>query len=260
MSMNILEELSAMRRKDAEEQERRFSYRDILRTLADVPPARDFGAPFKRKDGINIIAELKKASPSEGLIREDFPVAELTEELTDAGAAALSVLCEPHKFLGSEENLRKARTFTDLPILYKDFITTRYQIAEARMAGADAVLLIAAVLNDADLVALKAHAHELGMSVLCETHTPKEIERAVNLDFKIIGVNCRDLRNFHTDNKVFQELVAQVPRSCVKIAESGMHEREDILAAQAAGANGFLVGTALMRAPRPGLKLRELMK
>ena len=258
--MNILQELMAQRRADAFEQESRFSYRDILRTLGDVPPAVDFGAPFKVKTGVHIIAELKAASPSEGVIRLDFHALELAEELDDAGASALSVLCEPRRFLGSETNLRRVRQVTDKPILCKDFISTRYQIAEARMSGADAVLLIAAALNDADLVALKAHAHELGMSVLCETHTAKEIERAVNLEFKIIGVNCRDLTDFSTDGRVFAELVRQIPRSCVKIAESGMHTREDIQAAKEAGANGFLVGTALMREARPGLKLKELMR
>lgn len=257
--MDILQELMDMRRADAFEQERRFSYRDILRTLGDVPPAIDFGAPFKVRNGVHIIAELKAASPSEGVIRPDFHPLELAEELTDAGAAALSVLCEPHRFQGSEDNLRRVRRITELPILCKDFISTRYQIAEARMAGADAVLLIAAALNDADLVALKVHAHELGMSVLCETHTAKEIERAVNLEFKIIGVNCRDLKDFSTDSRVFADLVRQIPKSIVKIAESGMHTREDIQAAKEAGANGFLVGTALMRETRPGLKLKELI-
>ena len=258
--MNILEELTLMRRQDAYEQEKRFSYRDIMRTLGDVPPAVDFMAPFKKKRGIHIIAELKQASPSEGLIREDFHAVELAEELDNAGASALSVLCEPHKFLGSEGNLRRVRRITNLPILCKDFISTRYQVAEARMAGADAVLLIAAALCDADLVALKAYAHDLGMSVLCETHTAKEVERAVNLDFRMIGVNSRDLRDFSTDGRVFAELVGSIPQSCIKIAESGMHSREDILAAKEAGADGFLVGTALMRAARPGLKLRELTR
>lgn len=256
---DILNELIELRKADAIERERRFSYRDILRTLGDVPEALDFVAPFKRRRGTHIIAELKKASPSEGIIRRDFHPLELAEELVDAGAAALSVLCEPHKFLGSEEYLRRVRMVADVPILCKDFISTRYQVAEARMAGADAILLIAAALTDADLAALRAYANELGMAALCETHTAKEVERAVNLDFKTIGVNCRDLRDFSVDGRVFAELVAQIPRSAVKIAESGMHTREDILAAQAAGANGFLVGTALMRADRPGLKLKELL-
>lgn len=257
---DILAELCAQRQADAFEHERRFPYRDILRTLGDVPPALDFLAPFKRRRGVHIIAELKKASPSEGMIRKDFHPLELAEELVDAGASALSVLCEPRRFLGSEEYLRRVRMVADVPILCKDFISTRYQVAEARMAGADAVLLIVAALNDADLAALRAYANELGMVALCETHTAKEVERAVNLEFKMIGVNCRDLRDFSVDGRVFAELVAQIPRSCVKIAESGMHTREDIIAAQAAGANGFLVGTALMRAERPGLKLKELMK
>ncbi len=254
-----LKELFSMRRKDAEDQERRFSYRDILRTLGDVPPAIDFGAPFKRRDAATrIIAEIKKADFPNGVIRDDFHAIELGEELSDAGASALSVAVEPHVHLGSEDNFRRIRSVSSLPILYKDCISSRYQIAEARMAGADAIELVAAVLNDADLVALKAHAHELGMSVLCVAESAKEIERALNLEFKIIGVVCRDRKTGAFDARKFAELVQQLPRSIVKIAMGGIESREDVEAAKAAGADAILVGAALMRSPRPGLKLREL--
>lgn len=247
-----------MRRADALERESSVPYGEVLRRLEKAAPPRDFAAAF-RGDGIHVIAELKKASPSEGMIREDFRPAELAEELEGAGAAALSVLCEPHRFLGSEEYLRTARQVVDLPMLYKDFITTRYQVAEARAAGADCILLIAAALDDAALVALRAHARELGMAALVETHDEHEIRRAVELDCEIIGVNCRDLRNFKTDTSLIRDLIGTIPQSCIRIAESGMHTANAVREARAAGADGFLVGTALMRSPRPGQKLKELI-
>ena len=256
--MDILEELSAARRADAYEREKAKPYREVLKRIAQVPEPKDFVAAFRGK-GIHVISELKKASPSEGLIREDFHPADLAVELAGAGAAALSVLCEPHRFLGDETYLRRARQLVDIPILYKDFITTNYQIAEARLAGADCVLLIAAVLNDADLLSLKAHAHNLGMKALVETHTEDEIRRAVDLGCEVIGVNCRNLRNFSTDVSLLEQLVGRIPARLTRIAESGMHSAEAIRRAHDAGADGFLVGTALMRAPHPGEKLRELM-
>lgn len=258
---DILVELSDARRADAAAREAARPYRRLLRDIAQTPEPRDFAAAFRRTKGApRIIAELKKASPSEGLIRADFRPAALAAELAQAGAAALSVLCEPHRFLGDEAYLRAARAQVKLPILYKDFITTRYQVAEARLAGADAVLLIAAVLNDADLLALKAHAHQLGLKALVETHDAREIRRAVDLGCEVIGVNCRDLRSFTTDTSLIGELIGLIPPACVRIAESGLHTAAAIRAAQAAGADGFLVGTALMRAERPGLQLKEMMQ
>ena len=255
---DILVELSAARRADAVEREARLPYHELLASLGALPPPRDFATAFRRP-GVNVIAELKKASPSEGMFREDFRPTELAPALAQAGAAALSVLCEPHRFLGSEEYLRAVRPLVDIPILYKDFITTNYQVAEARAAGADAVLLIAAVLNDQELRSLKSHAHNLGMKALVETHSEAEIKRAVDLGCEVIGVNCRNLRNFTTDVSLLEELVGKIPATCVRIAESGMHDSFAIAKARAAGANGFLVGTALMRSLDPAAKLRELI-
>lgn len=254
---NILQELCDIRRKDAREREKSAPLSDVLRKIDGLPAPRDFAGAF-RGDGIHVIAELKKASPSEGLIREDFRPAELARELEDAGAAALSVLCEPHRFLGDEKYLRAARETAGLPILYKDFLTTRYQVAEARAAGADCVLLIAAALDDARLADLNDAAHSFGMAALVETHDADEIGRAVALGCEIIGVNCRDLRDFRTDTALLAGLMGLIPDRHVRIAESGMHTAQAIREARAAGADGFLVGTALMRAPRPGRKLREL--
>lgn len=240
--MNILEELTELRRQD----------------VARAEKVRDFAAAFSGP-GLHVISELKKASPSKELIREDFRPADLARELTDAGAAALSVLAEPHKFLGGEENVRIARANTDLPILFKDFVSTRYQILRARACGADAVLLIAAVLGDVEMSDLLSYARSLGMEALVETHTEDEISRAVGVGAKIIGVNCRDLKTFHTDPSITAGLIRLIPEGVVRIAESGMRSKEDLRLLRAAGADGFLIGEALMREPSPGAKLKELI-
>lgn len=239
--MNILEELTAARRQDVEL----------------TAKTRDFAAAF-RGDGLNVIAELKKASPSEGLIRAAFEPAELARALTAAGAAALSVLAEPHRFLGSEENVRIARENSDLPILFKDFVSSKHQIVRARACGADAVLLIAAVLKDVEIMELLSFARSLGMEALVETHTEEEITRAVRIGARVIGVNCRDLKTFRTDPSITAELIQKIPDTCVKIAESGIRTAEDLRTLKSAGANGFLIGTTLMRAADPGAKLKEL--
>ena len=241
--MNILEELSALRRADVERAAR----------------IRNFAAAF-HGDGIHVIAELKKASPSKGIIRAHFDAADLARELDYAGAAALSVLAEPHKFLGSEENVRIARANSDLPILFKDFVSTEYQVLRARACGADAVLLIVAALDDARLAALLACVRGYGMEALVETHTREEIARAVAAGAKVIGVNCRDLKTFRTDPAITAELIREIPDGLVKIAESGLRTADDLRLLRTAGADGFLIGETLMREEHPGQKLKELMK
>ena len=238
---DILCELAARRRADAAKAER----------------TRSFAAAF-RSPGLHVIAELKKASPSKGLIRPQFAPAELAAELEEAGAAALSVLAEPHRFLGSDEAVRAAREASALPILYKDFVTTGYQILRARAAGADAVLLVVAALADGELARLLSQTRSLGMEALVETHSQEEIARAVAAGAEIVGVNARDLRTFRTNPGMVAELLGKIPPGIVKIAESGIASAEDIRALRAAGADGFLVGEALMRAERPGEKLKEL--
>ena len=241
--MNILEELTALRRED-------------VKYAARV---RDFAAAF-RGSGVHVIAELKKASPSKGLIRENFDAAALARELEAAGAAALSVLAEPHRFLGGEENVRLARENSDLPILFKDFVSTEYQVLRARACGADAVLLIVAALDEARLAALLACVRSYGMAALVETHTRDEIARAVQAGAKVIGVNCRYLKTFRTDPAITAELIRTIPADVVRIAESGIRTTDDIRLLRAAGADGFLIGETLMREEHPGNKLKELMK
>ena len=255
---DILKELTDARRADAAAREAAVPFAEMMRRAEAAPAPLDFAAAFRR-GGANVIAELKRASPSEGMIREDFRPAALARELADAGAAALSVLCEPHRFLGDERYLAEARCEArGIPILYKDFLSTRYQIAAARAAGADSALLIAAVLGDVELADMLGFARSLGMEPLVETHDAGEIARAVACGAKVVGVNCRDLRSFATDVTLLERLVGEIPPRCARIAESGMHTAESIRRAKSAGADGFLVGTALMRAPSPGEKLKEL--
>ena len=241
--MNVLEELCALRRADVERSAK----------------IRDFAAAF-HGDGVHVIAELKKASPSKGLIRADFDAAALARELDAAGAAALSVLAEPHRFLGGEENVRIARECSDLPILFKDFVTTEHQVMRARACGADAVLLIVAALGGAALRSLLACVRGFGMEALVETHTREEIARAIDAGAKVIGVNCRDLKTFRTDPAITAELVREIPPGVVRIAESGIRSAADIRLLRDAGANGFLIGETLMREKHPGQKLKELTK
>ena len=255
---DILVELAAARRHDASEREAVTPLSEMERLALDAPAPLDFAGALCGGLSPRVIAELKRASPSEGMIRDDFRPRQLAKELQAAGAAALSVLCEPHRFLGGEEYLRAAKEVTDIPILYKDFVTTRYQVAAARAAGADAVLLIAAILDDAALGELLSYAEDLGLSALVETHDAGEIGRAVYAGAKVVGVNCRDLRDFSCDASLLERLVGQIPRSCVRVAESGMRTADAIARAAAAGADAFLVGTALMRAPSPGDMLRQL--
>ena len=256
--MDILEELSALRRADAAELERMEPYDALVKRAATMPTPLDFRGAF-RGDGLRVISELKKASPSEGVIREDFDPAAIAREYEANGAAAMSVLCEPHRFLGGDNYLQTVRQTVKTPLIYKDFITTPYQVARARACGADAILLIAAVLADEPMKALMDLAHAFGMVALVETHTLEEIKRAVGIGARLMGVNCRNLRTFKTDPAITAELIAKIPSDVTRIAESGLKTHADLLACRAAGADGFLIGTTLMRAPSPGAKLRELL-
>jgi indole-3-glycerol phosphate synthase len=209
--------------------------------------------------GIAIIAELKKASPSRGLIRKGFDPAALARALEQAGAAALSVLTDEEFFQGSLNNLRTASASTQLPCLRKDFILDEFQILEARANGADALLLIVAALEQAELELLVAKASEYELDVLCEVHDAGELERALNAGCKIIGVNNRDLKTFKVDLGTALRLAERVPSDALAVAESGIENGTDIARLRAAGYGAFLIGEALMKAARPGEALREMV-
>jgi indole-3-glycerol phosphate synthase len=206
-----------------------------------------------------IIAELKKASPSKGVIRADFGVVSLARDLARHGAAALSVLTEPRFFRGSPEYLRAAAANVAIPVLRKDFLVDPYQVYEARAWGASAVLLIAAALPPPEFRALHALTDELGLAVLAEVHSADELAWVLDAGARIVGVNSRDLRTFATSIEATAELIARVPASCIAVAESGIRSAADIRLLRAAGAQAFLIGETLMRAARPGEALAELL-
>jgi indole-3-glycerol phosphate synthase len=213
----------------------------------------------KSKTGVAVIAELKKASPSKGLIRVAFHVEELARELEAAGAAALSVLTDEEFFQGSLENLRRASAAVKVPCLRKDFIVDEFQLLEARANSADAVLLIVAALSPTELQVLAMGARSRGLDVLCEVHDEEELRRALDAGCELIGVNTRDLRTFQVDEGTALRLAELLPKRAVKVAESGIKSAEDIARLRAAGYEAFLIGETLMRAERVGDKLRELV-
>jgi indole-3-glycerol phosphate synthase len=232
-----------------------------LERLAERHEPRGFRRAIEEKsqDGVAVIAELKKASPSKGLIRGEFCVKELARELAGAGAAALSVLTDEEFFQGSLENLRLASGAVKIPCLRKDFIVDEFQLLEARANSADAVLLIVAALSDAELKTLARGAQSLGMDVLCEVHDADELQRALDAGCDLMGVNTRDLRTFKVDGETALRLAGLLPKNVVRVAESGIRSGEDIARLRAAGYQAFLIGESLMRAERPGAALREFV-
>ena len=209
--------------------------------------------------GPAVIAELKKASPSKGLIRLDFDPATLARTLEANGAAALSVLTDEPFFQGSLRNLELASAAVSIPCLRKDFIVDPFQILEARAHGADAILLIVAAHTDADLRVLRASARQHGLDVLCEVHNAEELDRALTLDCEAIGVNSRDLRDFSVHPELLYALAEAIPSTTIRVAESGLSSPEEVLQLRAAGYDAFLIGEALMRQPDPGRALASLL-
>ncbi|MEE8201619.1 MAG: indole-3-glycerol phosphate synthase TrpC, partial [Candidatus Acidoferrales bacterium] len=211
------------------------------------------------RDAINVIAELKKASPSRGLLRQAYNPAALAPELEAAGAAALSVLTEPEFFQGGLEDLQVARQVTGLPVLRKDFLFDRYQVLEARAAGADAFLLIAAILSGEDLGALVRFGQELGMAALVEVHTAEELERALAAGAELLGVNNRNLKTFEVRLETSLELIERIPDDRLAVSESGLRSAEELRRLRAAGFDAFLVGEFLMQSPEPAQALARLL-
>src|SRR5579864_7237643 len=232
-----------------------------LERLAGEHKVRGFRARLQKAgaSGTAVIAELKKASPSRGVIRSDFDVTKLAAELESAGASALSVLTDEDFFQGSLANLQRASAATRLPCLRKDFIVDEVQLLEARANGADAVLLIVAALSQDELVKLLRKSQQLELDVLCEAHDKQELRRALDVGCEIIGVNSRDLRTFHVDVDTPQRLAPLIPESVFRVAESGIHFGEDIRRLRDAGYQAFLVGESLMKASHPGAALSELL-
>ncbi len=205
-----------------------------------------------------VIAEIKKASPSKGVLREDFDPVAIARSYAQAGASCLSVLTDRDFFQGSEAYLQAAREACTLPVLRKDFTVDPYQVYEARILGADCILLIVAALGDATLRELYGLARELGMDVLVEVHDAEELDRALALGAELIGINNRDLRSFETRLETTLELLERIPEDRLVVTESGIHSSEDVRTMRDRGVNAFLVGEAFMRSPDPGEALRRL--
>ena len=221
-------------------------------------PVRDFGAALTR-DSLNVITELKKASPSAGLIRADFDPVALAKGFESAGAAALSVVTEEEFFQGDLKYMRDARAAVGLPVLRKDFIVDPWQVWEARATDADSFLLIVAALGDSLLGELLTLGRELGMEPLVEVHTSEEMTRALAAGARIIGVNNRDLRSLEVRLKISDELIQAIPDECVAVCESGLRSHADLARLRAAGFDAFLVGEHLMAQPDPAAALRALV-
>ena len=225
--------------------------------LADLPPPRDFRGALARPGAVGIIAEIKRASPSRGELAPDLDPAALARTYEAHGAAAVSVLTESRYFQAKAADLPAVRAACTLPLLYKGFVLDPYQLLQARVRGADAVLLIVAVLGDR-LGQFLEQADRLGLACLVEVHREEELAAALAAGAELIGVNNRDLATFHTDPQTARRLIPRLPEGCVGVAESGIRHRADVLAAAAAGARAVLVGEALVTAPDPGAKLEEL--
>ncbi len=255
-----LTKILATTRRDLEQRKAATDTRALEQAAAAHQP-RGFARALRQKAtaGPAVIAELKKASPSKGLIRPSFEPASLAAGLANGGAAALSVLTEEHFFLGSLRNLEIASQSCDLPCLRKDFMVDEFQLLEARAHRADAVLLIAAALSDSELHNLAAQAHALELDVLCEVHTAEELDRVLDLDCDAVGVNNRDLKSFAVRLQVSLDLAPRLPAGAVHVSESGIETPEDMHRLREAGFHAFLIGESLMRQADPGKALENLL-
>jgi len=253
--VSILEKILAVKRAEVTAAKRAVA--DIEARARAAPAPRDFVGALRARNPA-VIAEIKRASPSRGLLRADFDPAAIARSYEKGGAACISVLTDREFFQGSPEDLIKAKAACELPALRKDFLIDPYQAFEARALGADCVLLIVACLEDAELRALEKVAHALGMAVLVEVHDAQELERALALETPLIGINNRNLRTFETRLETTLELLPRVPQGRIVVTESGILARADVARMRAARVDTFLVGEAFMRGADPGKELTNL--
>jgi len=258
---DVLAEICDRKRQDVASRKAERSEAALHSLAAEAPPVRPFAASLETKverGHYGLIAEIKKASPSRGLIRADFDPPSLAQAYEAGGATCLSVLTDAPYFQGSDDDLRRARAACALPVLRKDFILDPYQVIESRAIGADCILLIMAALNDGLARDLAAIARDLGLDILVEVHDRAELDRALDLDCRLIGINNRNLKTLKVDLKTTEELAPLVPSDRVVVGESGIYDPEDLDRLAAVGARCFLVGESLMRAEDPEQTLREL--
>lgn len=258
---DILKRILARKVEEVDERNRRVGMRELSQRVADADATRGFAARVGDKIEAGeaaVIAEIKKASPSRGVLREDFSPAEIAVSYEKGGATCLSVLTDIDFFKGADVYLQQARNACSLPVLRKDFIIDPYQVYEARLLGADCILLIVAALGDTMLLELLHTAGNLGMDALVEVHNAEELERALAIPATLLGINNRDLRSFETSLDVTLGFLDQIPDDRIVVTESGIHTVEDVQLMRSHGVNAFLVGEAFMKAPEPGKRLAEL--
>ena len=257
----VLEKILARKKQRVEAAKEGFEYAEFVNRAKNFRKDREpygFRKAFEDKHGLNIIAEIKRASPSKGVINENPDIGELACAYAKFGAKAISVLTEEDFFKGRIEDLLTAKNLTDLPVLRKDFIFDEFQVYESALIGADAVLLIVAMLADEELKNLYELANELGLDVLVETHDSAELERAKKLGAKLIGVNNRNLHTFGVSLDISRELIQYAPDNALMICESGLQRKEDLEEMKKLGFRGFLIGESLMRTDNLKEKFREL--
>ena len=258
---DILKKILLRKAEEVAERSARVSYETQLKRAAAADAPRGFVQALRNRIDAGqpgVIAEIKKASPSKGVMRPEFYPAEIARSYAEHGAACLSVLTDCDFFQGCETYLQEARAACPLPVIRKDFIIDPYQVAEARAIGADCILLIAAALDDAELRQLSELAHELGLDVLVEVHDAPELERSLRLDLPLIGINNRNLRTFDVSLQTTLDLLPAIPADRIVVTESGILGPEDVALMRQHQVHAFLVGESFMRAPDPGLQLADL--
>jgi indole-3-glycerol phosphate synthase len=258
---DILKRIVAVKHEEIQAARASRGLASLRREAESMGDLRDFVGAMRARIGQGrsaVIAEIKKASPSKGVLREHFVPADIASSYESGGAACLSVLTDEQFFQGCTAYLQQARTACALPVLRKDFMVDAYQVYEARAMGADCILLIAACLDDAEMTDLEAQAHSLGMAVLVEVHDGRELDRALRLNTPLVGINNRNLRTFEVSLDTTLGLLSQVPAERVLVTESGVLGRGDVDRMRAAGVSAFLVGEAFMRSSDPGQALAEL--
>jgi len=257
----ILRKILARKREEVRARRKRDSLGSLEQRIAEQSPVRGFSRALQERAAAAepaVIAEVKKASPSKGVIRADFQPGQIAASYQAGGASCLSVLTDVDFFQGADSYLQEARAACELPVLRKDFTVDPYQVIEARAIGADAILLIVAALDDDQMRELAAVAAQVGVDVLVEVHDRAELERALELDTPLIGINNRDLHTFETRLETTLELLPYIPGDRLVVTESGIHTAEDVALMRNHQVYGFLVGEAFMRAPEPGEKLRDM--
>ncbi|MDE0297713.1 MAG: indole-3-glycerol phosphate synthase TrpC [Candidatus Poribacteria bacterium] len=255
----ILDTIVAHKREELKRDKEKTPFQTLKSEIPDLPPTRDFRAALATPGAVNLIAEVKRKSPSKGIIREDFDPIKIAKTYAENGASAISVLTDHEFFGGDLSYLTTIRNAVELPLLRKDFTTNEYHIYQARVSGADAVLLIVAILSPEQLREFIGVAKHLNLAALVEVHTHSELDIALDAEAEIIGINNRDLKTFHTDTATSFHLRKSIPDDKIVVSESGIYTREDVIRLGEADMDAILVGESLVRSADIGAKVRELL-